>query len=256
MEPAAQMLTGRSCRVEQRCDLMKRRAILGLMMLAMLGGCGRSETYRYKLTLSVDTPDGVKTAFSVVEVHYYAVGTRGGVKTKTKGEAVYLDLGPGRRPLIALLTRRLRHDLAPSTYQLSYDDRWGEDRPTQQLMSRVHGMVQPRGTEAFAEVAAFKHKRGPRPLNVSDLPDLVTFAEKTDPKSVLAVDPENLSDALGRSVTWRSMTIEVTDEPISKGIRQKLQPWLTPLRSYLSGQTTRSSNDLPSTLHGGNFIQE
>ena len=41
-------------------------------MLA-LAGCGRSETYRYKLTLSLDTPDGVKTGFNVVELQYFDV---------------------------------------------------------------------------------------------------------------------------------------------------------------------------------------
>ena len=34
---------------------------LGVVVLMTLGltGCGKSESYRYKLTLAVDTPDGV-----------------------------------------------------------------------------------------------------------------------------------------------------------------------------------------------------
>jgi hypothetical protein len=39
----------------------------------LLAGWRRGETYRYKLTLSGDTPDGVKTASNVVELRYFPV---------------------------------------------------------------------------------------------------------------------------------------------------------------------------------------
>ena len=78
-------------------------AILAACLL--LAGCGRSDAYRYKLTLSVDTPDGVKTGFSVVEMYAWDVWVFGrGTMSTARGEAVYVDLGPGRRPLIAVMT--------------------------------------------------------------------------------------------------------------------------------------------------------
>jgi hypothetical protein len=40
---------------------------------------------------------------------------------------------------------------------------------------------------------------------------LVTFADTNDPKSVMLVDPNNLSATLGPGVSWRSMTLEATD---------------------------------------------
>src|SRR5664279_4145100 len=73
-----------------------------------LAGCGRTESYRYKLTLAVDTPHGVKRASSVVEVLFYDVSIPArGTMHKLRGEALYLDLGSGARPLVALLTSRL-----------------------------------------------------------------------------------------------------------------------------------------------------
>ena len=74
-----------------------------------LGGCGRSASYRYKLTLSLDTPDGVKTGFNVVEIDAFDVIIPArGIGHKPAGQALYVDLGPGRRPLVALLTRKRR----------------------------------------------------------------------------------------------------------------------------------------------------
>ena len=71
-------------------------------------GCGKSESYRYKLTLAVNTPAGVKRGSSVVEVSFYEVSVPArGTMHKLHGEALYLDLGSGARPLIALLTSRL-----------------------------------------------------------------------------------------------------------------------------------------------------
>ena len=47
-------------------------AVLTVITLG-LAGCSKVETYRYKLTLAVNTPDGVKRASSIVEVAFYPV---------------------------------------------------------------------------------------------------------------------------------------------------------------------------------------
>src|SRR5690349_14853094 len=76
--------------------------------IALLAGCGRTESYRYKLTLAVNTSDGVKRGASVVDVTFREVSIpERGVSQKLRGEALYLDLGPGVRPLIVLLTSYL-----------------------------------------------------------------------------------------------------------------------------------------------------
>ncbi len=104
---------------------MDRRSFLGLTLglPLYLTACARSESYRYKLTLSLDTLDGVKSGFNVVEVSHNEVSFPArGVVAHVKGEALYLDLGPGRRPLIARLTKRQ----GPK----GWGDGWEEDRPT------------------------------------------------------------------------------------------------------------------------------
>lgn len=67
--------------------------------------------------------------------------------------------------------------------------------------------------------------RGPRVISPNDLPDLVTFADIRDPSSVIEVDRNDLQASLGANITWNEVAIEGTDEPITKGIEQKL-PWI------------------------------
>ena len=94
-----------------------------LAMALVLSSCGQS--YRYKLTMAVNTPEGVKHGSSVGEVRFEAVSFPArGVMQKLRGEALYLDLGPGRKPLIALLTSHRPHyawtrDAGPGTQQMS-----------------------------------------------------------------------------------------------------------------------------------------
>src|SRR3954469_10135134 len=57
--------------------------------------------HKYRLTVQVETPEGVKSASGVMAVHPDRSYSRGG-RTTTRGDAVYVDLGGGRN-LVALL---------------------------------------------------------------------------------------------------------------------------------------------------------
>src|SRR5262245_25135435 len=57
--------------------------------------------HKYRLTVEVETPEGGKSASSVLAVHPDRSYSRGG-RTRTAGDAVFVDLGNGRN-LVALL---------------------------------------------------------------------------------------------------------------------------------------------------------
>lgn len=203
---------------------MKAAFRLAVLLCAALAlcGCGRSATYRYKLTLSLDTSDGVKTGFNVVEATFFDVSIPAkGVMHKTKGQALYIDLGPGRRPLIALLThiRRANENLK--------DIRWNEDDPTDIFRRLCLGWTGSKyyddRVNGVSAIAADCQK--PFAIGPADLPDLVTFADINDPKSVMLVDPNALAATLGSGVSWRSMTLQATDDALTTGIEGHLQ-WL------------------------------
>jgi hypothetical protein len=194
-----------------------RLAIIVCAAIA-LTGCGRSASYRYKLTLSLDTPDGVKTGFNVVQIDYWTVSVPAqGEPHKTRGQGLYLDLGPGRKPLIALLTHIRRANERPD------EIRWLEDDPIR-IMARL--CLNVTAIYSWVDVASkFASCKTPFAITPADLPDLVTFVDVNSPNSVLLVDPNNLAATLGPGVAWRSMTLQATDEPLTKGMEEHLA-WL------------------------------
>src|SRR6202035_6124819 len=98
--------TGSADRTHDPSSMSMLRSCLRLATVAALAvalaGCGRTESYRYKLTLAVNTPDGVKRGSSVGEVVFWNVSIPDrGTMHKLRGEALYLNLGAGARPLVA-----------------------------------------------------------------------------------------------------------------------------------------------------------
>jgi hypothetical protein len=223
-----------------------RLAVLAVAALA-LAGCWGSESYRYKLTLAVNTPDGVKRGSSVVEVVFGAVSIpERGIMHKLRGQALYLDLGPGAKPLIALLTSHLHP-------KYGKDVRWTRDAgPGDNLLSQLYGPPLP---DFMKNVSRLARLRGPHKITPDDLPDLVTFAEIDDPRTVIEVDPNNLPATLGASVSWNEITLEFTDDPITIGIKAKL-PWIPAYYGLtLDGNRYHDKNTLANKLGAGAFDQ-
>jgi hypothetical protein len=224
-----------------------------LMVVAAISvclvGCGRTETYRYKLTLAVDTPEGVKRGSSVVEVRFYEVSfPEKGLMHDLRGEALYLDLGPGAKPLIALLTSQLR----PKDLR---EVRWSRDGgPHDNMLFPLYGVS--RSGNILDTVRGIAAIRGLRKISPADLPGLVTFADINDPKSVTEVDPNDLQATLGPHIAWHEITLESTDEPVTTGIRAKL-PWLSAYHGkMLDGDTLRhfgAKKALANTLGTADF---
>lgn len=91
--------------------MRKRAAIAVTLLLAALGIVWAQQypayTLRYRLTAEVETPDGVKSGSSVIEVTYSWPGRLldpDSVQWRITGEGVLVDLGDGRN-LIVTLTR-------------------------------------------------------------------------------------------------------------------------------------------------------
>jgi len=222
------------------------QSVMAAVILTLdIAGCGRHESFRYKLALAVDTPEGVKRGSSVTEWDFWEVSIPArGHPHKLRGEALYLDLGPGKRPLIALLTAHL-HPKNGIQY-------W--DWPYGNLFSRLYG----RSSKNFMDdIARIARMREPQTILPDDLPDLVTFANVNDPNSVIEVDPNNLQATLGENVSWKEITLEMTEEPVTKGIETKLR-WLPAYfdkNLTLDGIDYHSYNSVANNLTWADFDQ-
>jgi hypothetical protein len=218
-----------------------RLAVAACIALA-LAGCGRSASYRYKLTLSLNTPDGVKTGYNVVEVAYWEVNH--GEPHDISGEGIYIDLGPGRRPLVVLLTSARRPD------QRIQDIRWSEDVPTDIFVRLC--LNQTKYVNRIDTASTIASCRTPFEISPSDLPDLVTFDDVNDPSTVRKVYPDRLGVWLGPDVSWRSMTLQATDEALTTGI-QKWLPWVDSYQKNMPLDGLKEFGGLPLTVSRRDF---
>lgn len=215
-----------------------RRIVLALLaggVALALFGCGmageRLPDYRYRLTVEVETPEGLKTGSSVIEISTAVAGrnsipTPGAVSHRTRGEAVTVDLG-ARGVLFALLRSDDNSDWASN------------------LMFRLAPDV-PRtldGDRFEAKFAAMLRQRAPIELphtfpDVGHLKDqparpmVVRFRDITDPQTVEKVDPDDLAAAFGQGVTLKRITVQLTEDPVTTGIGKRLG-WLANQRGSL-----------------------
>ena len=208
--------------------MIDRRGWMGQMVAALalvpvlgLAACGDSTPdYRYQLKVEVDTPEGVKTGTSVIEVQQSMGRTAmsGGGKRidfRIRGEAVAVDL-PGGRTLFALL--RSDNDVEwAARVMLRASPRYAGES-WEQRFDDMQGL---RGEQTIPR--RWPHERGRK--DSSAYPMLVTFGDVADPASVALVDPDNLAASFGEGYALKRISVMLTDDPVTEGIEERLG-WL------------------------------
>ena len=172
--------------------------------------------HKYRVTVDVDTPAGLRSASGVLSVHPDPGYSRHG-HTATRGDAVFVDLGGGKN-LVALLAHIDKAvDLDDINYVALRAYKAAGRNPTFNEMSRMTGVV---------------------PVTGALIPVLVTFADPGNPATVRAVPSDDLEVAFGKGFRLHGMTAEVVPnglwpldfggplgEPVTRGIDAKLK-WL------------------------------
>jgi hypothetical protein len=223
---------------------MKRLAILPLLLaLLALTGCERY-AWNQKLTVTVETPAGEVSASSVSAVSWrkHWIQTDGmGWSYDLTGEAVMVEVTPGRY-LFALLKGAATTEYMGSVAAASIAGREGRV---------IDGAL-------FAEVQG-KTGRAAGVITVPEVqyPMLVTFGDIADPASVTLVDPADLAASFGPGVRLKSVTLEVTDEPVTRPKLDTLLSWLGPFPEPALGPATGGSSGVPfyRLVHMGDFIR-
>jgi hypothetical protein len=169
-----------------------------------------SYNYGFRLVIEVDTPSGVKSGSSVLNVTWRSqvpIGPRGAV-TQIKGEAVFIDLGGGRN-VIALL------GFGPSG---------NEDRIGRLAFDAFRRAGRPMDIPTLAKT------QGSAPLTGDLIPTFVTFAGLNDPKTARVVRPDEFEQAFGAGVRFRSARIEMTSASATREIEKKIPVLMKKLR--------------------------
>src|SRR5712671_4644489 len=171
--------------------------------------------HKYRLTVEVETPDGVKSALGVMAVQPDRSYSRSG-QTRTMGDAVLVDLGGGKNLLALLAHIDKSMDLEGMNYVALRAYNAAGRKASFNEMSRMTGVV---------------------PVKGALVPVLVTFADLSDPGTARVVLPDETEGALGKGFRVGSISAEVVPnglwpldfggplgEPVTRGIEAKL-PW-------------------------------
>jgi hypothetical protein len=171
--------------------------------------------HKYRLTVEVETPEGLKSASSVMAVHPDRGYSRSG-HTTTKGDAVLVDLGGGKN-LVALLAHLDNTvDLDGMNYVALRAYKAAGQNVSFNEMSRMTGAV---------------------PVTGALIPILVSFTDLSNPATAHTVPSDDLATVLGQGFRLRGIAAEVVPngiwpldfggrlgEPVTRGIEAKL-PW-------------------------------
>jgi len=223
------------------------RVLVAFALCLPLSGCDlfgfHDWVWHQKLTVSVMTPEGLKTGSAVVSVNVYdrpswwGLGDfRGAGASSLSGEAVTVDLGNGRY-LFALLSN-YSHETARETF--------------------IPKEEQPRTkAEVIAVYDRLEKMRGSRELAREHCPLLVTFDDINDPTTVRRVDPGDLSASFGPGYRLNAIMLSITDEPVTNGAVDKVLAWLdTYYSKHLDGnpiETVEAKNRFANSLASGAF---
>ena len=224
---------------------MVRQSLSALLLVlaVLLTGCGDQEwRWNVKVTVVVDTPLGERSGFSVVRV---GVRKYSGLQRKlgyaygagvVKGEAVVVPLPDGQY-LFALV---VAGNMAYRAAEVVFDDLLPEEDAAR-----------------YRKMARLRVRREvPRRL----YPLLVTFDDINDPKTVKKVDPDNLAATFGPGYRLKRITIEITDEPVTRGKVEKVLGWLKERKTgMLDGRrfsTIYAENRLANDLSSLDFVRE
>lgn len=228
-----------------------KRPVLATILLSVLAlaGCDSEKLgktlpgYRYRLTAQVQTPEGLKTGSSVIEVQWTTpgkiFGSQGSASYRLKGEAVAVDLPKGQTLFILLSTP------------------WSYDWAAQALGNTgiLKTMVSAEGADPGVHPLPRTIMLGPDKLD--NYPYFVRFRDPRDPASIERVDPDALAKTFGPGTTLKALTVQLTSDPVTHGIYARL-PWLKTQQGSLVKYPPRTPiKDIPEEkgLTEGAFIR-
>lgn len=186
-----------------------------LLLLPVLASCGllgfQQWSWNQKLTVVVQTPNGEVSgsAVSAVSISFspswWGMGdSEGASSTSLVGEAAVVEVAPGK--YIFAVLQGYSYQTAIQTFQ-----------PDAPVATKE---------EAARSFDALERLRLTVELPREIYPLLVTFDDVGDPASLKRVSVDDISKTFGAGYRLKSINLSITDEPVTKGVIEKVLPWL------------------------------
>lgn len=238
---------------------MTRRGVIGLLSsaasLVLLAACGpggiveKNLVFFYtphhaRLTAVVDTPQGEKTGSSVIEVKWSVASY------EVTGEAVAVDIAPGQTLFVLLRSASDVDWIAYVSRNMDIPKR-NEGEPLEHEFDWI---------AADRRVWPIKRRWKTVSEDYDNYPYFVRFRNMADPTSVEQVDPDNLAASFGKGVKLKSLTVQMTDEPVTVGIEKRFSWWRKYINRHFDETSTVSEDlqnkSLAAHLSAGSFSTE
>ena len=171
--------------------------------------------HKYRLSVSVETPDGLKSASGVFAVFPYRGYSISG-DTYTRGDAVFVDLGGGKNLVVLMM----------------HGDKGAEINGVNYVALRAY-----RAAGSNVSFANLSRMTGSAAVTGDLIPVMVTFANESDPRTARTVSPGDLAATFGAGYRLHEVSVAmvkngfwpldfggVLGEPVTRGIAAKL-PW-------------------------------
>lgn len=220
--------------------------VFGLGLMLALSSCSQTYRWNQKVTLVVQTPDGVREEGHVVAIRLDDNTSRlnlpeaRGARSYVTGEALAMEVAPDRYVFLLLGER------SPSLPYWIFDDlqyvRKGGNGNIAKWVRKIR-----RRTEAVD-------------IPVDRFPRIITFDDINDPNTVKELAPDAFEAEFGAGYALIGMKFQITKEPTTAGIIEGVLPWLATLDGHrLDGRdfgTIKAENRLANSLYLGYFKRD
>jgi hypothetical protein len=175
-------------------------ALAGLLLLIYSCFPSYGERFSLRVTAEVETPEGMKTGTSVISYRFkkkpWWYPAQGSGYFDTFGEAPTVDLGGGRYVFVLL-------------------DGGGSSSAKSSLIDYKDG-----------------NRLNPdKTVMATYMPQLVTFGDTKNRRTLRAVDPENLADVFGAAYRLIKISVVQGNEPPTFGTIEKILPFRQSMKS-------------------------
>ena len=190
--------------------------------------------HHFRLTVEAETPEGTKSASSVLKAVYVKspkwIPQNTSLSSGLHGEAVFLDLGGGKN-IVALLALGAN------------GEQWmGPDLAARAL----------RGEGPEKMLKSFWYRDAPNWTGSADLtepllPALVTFADPTKPETVRVIRPDQVETEIGPGFRFKRAWVEMTRDPIRRELKGRM-PWVDDYaQETVAWRTIKAGNTVGAT---------
>jgi hypothetical protein len=209
-----------------------------VVALIAFSGSNKFYTHRYRLSVAADVNGSTHIGSSVIEVTWFKQPQNLPIPVpefvaNVRGEAAVIDLGDGRA-LVALLGPADPLDLPT---------------PLEFVAMQAYGLA-----DSPASFPLIAKQTGSRGLEGKNIPAFVIFADRAKPDTARIAKPHGPDGELAPGVKLLGATIEITSDPVSNSIGEKLPWWsmngrpaAVAWRAWLEGNMFGSSVE-PETL--------